>query len=179
VLIVSNSAGTKIDAGEIQAESVSHHLAVPVLRHSTPKPGYACISSIRAYFSSLRRPIRDDELIVVGDRVFTDVVLAKRMSKPVIQQNVHSDKVNSATLSNERRQSLGGPLSILTIDVFKKESMVMRFVEKQLMGAVERWTEGREDISDWSRRFVREPPRIEPSKPPSIVSKLLSRFSRA
>ncbi|KIJ15571.1 hypothetical protein PAXINDRAFT_29563, partial [Paxillus involutus ATCC 200175] len=79
VLIVSNSVGTKHDPGEIQAESVSHYLSVPVLRHNSPKPAYSCINAIRAYFSTLRVPIKDEELVVVGDRVFTDVVMANRM----------------------------------------------------------------------------------------------------
>ncbi|KAH0829104.1 hypothetical protein J3R83DRAFT_2570 [Lanmaoa asiatica] len=81
VLIVSNSAGTKHDTGQVQAESVSHHLSVPVLRHNSPKPAYSCIKSIRTYFSTLRDPIKDEELVIVGDRIFTDVVMAKRMRR--------------------------------------------------------------------------------------------------
>ena len=62
-----------------QSESVSHHLQVPVLSHKVFKPSYSCINAIRTYFSSLRRPVFDDELIVVGDRIFTDIVMANRM----------------------------------------------------------------------------------------------------
>jgi len=40
VLIVSNSAGTRNDAGLLQAESVSRHLGVPVLLHAVKKPGW-------------------------------------------------------------------------------------------------------------------------------------------
>ncbi|KAM0750311.1 hypothetical protein T439DRAFT_326272 [Meredithblackwellia eburnea MCA 4105] len=51
VLVVSNSAGTRKDSLLLQAESVSRNLQVPVLVHSTPKPGYSCARSIRTYFS--------------------------------------------------------------------------------------------------------------------------------
>ncbi|KAJ8453727.1 hypothetical protein ONZ51_g13437 [Trametes cubensis] len=81
VLIVSNTAGSHLDIGSIEAESVSHHLSAPVLRHSALKPSYACINAVRAYFASLPRPVRDDELVVVGDRLFTDVVMANRMAR--------------------------------------------------------------------------------------------------
>lgn len=62
-----------------QSESVSHHLQVPVLHHKSFKPAYSCINTIRSYFSNLHRPISDDELIIIGDRIFTDVVMANRM----------------------------------------------------------------------------------------------------
>ncbi|KAG9316266.1 hypothetical protein JVU11DRAFT_2294 [Chiua virens] len=50
-----------------------------VLRYNAPKPVYACIGSIRGYFSTLKVPVKDEELVVVGDRIFTDVVMANRM----------------------------------------------------------------------------------------------------
>ncbi|KAG9316267.1 mitochondrial PGP phosphatase-domain-containing protein [Chiua virens] len=119
--LVSNSAGTKHDAGQVQAESVSYHLSVPVLRHNAPKPAYACIGSIRAYFSTLKVPVKDEELVVVGDRIFTDVVIANRM----------------------HRRSGGGPLAVWTTGVWQRESMVMRWFEKQVVEMVARWTESK------------------------------------
>ena len=84
VVVVSNSAGTRqLDAGAIQAEAVGHALGVPVLCHAALKPSYSCIKDIRAYFAGLPKPVRDDELVVVGDRVFTDVVMARRMKGPL------------------------------------------------------------------------------------------------
>ncbi|KAL0955749.1 hypothetical protein HGRIS_001964 [Hohenbuehelia grisea] len=119
VLIVSNSAGTHLDAGEIQAESVTHHLGVPVLRHPSMKPAYSCIKLIRNYFATLPKPIKDDELIVVGDRIFTDVIMANRM----------------------RTSHVDGPLAVWTTGVWHKESMLMRWMEKGLVSLVAKYSE--------------------------------------
>ncbi|KIP08684.1 hypothetical protein PHLGIDRAFT_29464 [Phlebiopsis gigantea 11061_1 CR5-6] len=113
VLIVSNSAGTRLDPGELQAESVTYYLSAPVLRHKVFKPSYSCISSIRKYFTSLPTPIRDDELIIVGDRIFTDIVMANRMAH--------------------------GPLSIWTSGVWQREATAMRWLEKGLMQGIQRY----------------------------------------
>ncbi|KAH8120609.1 mitochondrial PGP phosphatase-domain-containing protein [Phellopilus nigrolimitatus] len=136
ILIVSNSAGTRLDSGGIQAESVSHRLGVSVLRHGTLKPGYSCIRDIRAYFTSLKHPVSDKELFVVGDRIFTDVVLANRMrSSENRVQKASSDVNTKALVSNEP----DGPLSIFVDKVWKKEAMVMRFLEKKIVHIIERY----------------------------------------
>jgi len=122
VLVVSNSAGTpQCDAGGIQAESISHYLQVPVLRHNTPKPGYSCIQGVRNYFASLPTPVKDDELVVIGDRIFTDIVMANRM---------------------KARDGKRGPLAIWTSGVWTKESMGMRWIEKKLSEAMVKYTDG-------------------------------------
>jgi Mitochondrial PGP phosphatase len=65
-------------------------------------------------------PPRDSELIIVGDRIFTDIVLANRMrSNP----------------------SPPGPLAIWTTRVWKKEGTFMRWIEGRLVRAVEAWSE--------------------------------------
>ena len=59
---------------------MSHKLGVPVLRHPNLKPSYKTISAIQEYFSTLSQPINDQKkLIVIGDRVMTDVVIANRI----------------------------------------------------------------------------------------------------
>ena len=125
---------------------MSHHLSVPVLRHPALKPSYSCISSIRAYFASLPRPVRDDELIVVGDRVFTDTVLANRMARyQRVTQRSPASHISSAASSAEKlskeldtsapspvAQPLAsarmrvGPLAILTTAVWERDSRVLR-----------------------------------------------------
>ncbi|KAG2104055.1 HAD phosphatase [Suillus discolor] len=164
IIIVSNSAGTKFDAGGIQAESVSFHLSVPVLRHNTLKPGYSCIASIRTYFSSLRIPIPDDELVVVGDRIFTDVIMANRMRFGFA----------SSASDASARVRIGGPLAIWTDGVWQKESMVMRWAEKRLVDLVRKWARHGETSSVGTNIFVRELPLPEPRKTGSALTKILN-----
>ena len=65
--------------------------------------------------------MKDDELVVIGDRVFTDVVMANRMKS---------------------RDNGEGPLAIWTSGVWTKEAMGMRWIEKKLVEAVTRYTNG-------------------------------------
>ncbi|KAJ7496822.1 mitochondrial PGP phosphatase-domain-containing protein [Mycena latifolia] len=149
VLIVSNSAGSSSDPGGIQAESVKRSLQGPVLFHSTPKPGYSCIHAIRRYFSSLHTPVRAEQLIIVGDRVFTDVVLANRLRKMergsglihlcfrcAFERSGTVGKENDAGSSHRSVES--GPLAIWTTGVWKREATIMRWCEKKLVGIVQR-----------------------------------------
>ncbi|KAG8707253.1 hypothetical protein FRC09_001936 [Ceratobasidium sp. 395] len=132
VLVVSNSAGTSDDPLGIQAESLSHNLGVPVLRHMRKKP--ACGDEILAYYRRLQerssassnpvsqvyqsaprlddRPDLNEELnpdlglitsgppppptvsqtlptpptpprlLVIGDRLATDILLARSLPSP-------------------------------------------------------------------------------------------------
>ncbi|KAI0919405.1 hypothetical protein AcV7_006153 [Taiwanofungus camphoratus] len=162
VLLVSNSAGSHLDAGEIQAESVTHHLSVPVLRHPSPKPSYSCIASIRAYFTSLPAPIRDDELVVVGDRILTDVVIANRMAR------------RQSPSQLPRRT---GPLAVWTECVWQPDSTAMRWLEKGILRGVERWiVHGRSYEDDDYRRFVRSLPAVEQTAKEGLLKKMWSRF---
>ncbi|EPS42408.1 hypothetical protein H072_3560 [Dactylellina haptotyla CBS 200.50] len=95
LLVVSNSSGTldDKDGKEMyvktsidhrhkhldQALQLSQGLSVPVLRHNVKKPG--CIDEIIAHLRScpdvdLQSP---SEIAVVGDRLFTDVMMANMM----------------------------------------------------------------------------------------------------
>lgn len=123
VLVVSNSAGSSQDPGGIHAESVSHHLSVPVLYHRAPKPAYACITALRTYFASLPNPVKDAALVVVGDRIMTDVVMANRMHRAGMAGN-----------------GRGGPLAVWTSGVWERENMLLRWVEQCLVAGVRRWT---------------------------------------
>ena len=173
----------------IQAESVTYHLSAPVLRHKVFKPSYSCITSIRNYFSSLPKPVKDEELIVVGDRIFTDIVLANRMSRrrslPPPNQDIEKARPSSSGQAEpiETRATRTGPLSIWTTGVWQKESMKMRYLEKSFMQGIQRYIVaenglGHTDVS----RFMKELPPPSPTpdaKKNGLLSKVWGLLSRA
>ncbi|KAI4285470.1 MAG: hypothetical protein L6R38_000634 [Xanthoria sp. 2 TBL-2021] len=80
LLIVSNSAGTSSsDPFGTAASSLSSTTSIPVLQHSTKKPG--CGPQILQHFLNTpgSRVTSADQIAVVGDRLFTDVMLANLM----------------------------------------------------------------------------------------------------
>lgn len=172
---MSNSAGSHLDFGEIQAESVTHHLSAPVLRHISFKPSYSCISSIRAYFASLPKPVRDEELIVVGDRIFTDVVMANRMARRRSTISASPSFGNEKVVgleSEEGKPSIAGrhtmervgPLAVWTEGVWQRESLFMRWLERNVVRGVERWIVGGSGLHPHAERFIRHLP--APDVPP-------------
>ncbi|KAF2635270.1 HAD-superfamily phosphatase [Massarina eburnea CBS 473.64] len=79
LLIVSNTAGTSDDKGLAQAALLEKNTGVKVLQHSTKKPG--CKDEVLSYFkqqsdSDVTSP---SQIAVVGDRLFTDVMMANLM----------------------------------------------------------------------------------------------------
>lgn len=79
-MIVSNSSGTSsLDPTLSKAKLLTVNTGIPVLSHSTKKPG--CGTEIMDYF--LNNPetgvTRPDQIAVVGDRLSTDVVMANLM----------------------------------------------------------------------------------------------------
>ncbi|CAA7260517.1 unnamed protein product [Cyclocybe aegerita] len=186
VLIVSNSAGTYLDAGGIQSESVTYHLGVPVLFHKSFKPAYSCITAIRTYFSSLPNPIHDHELIVVGDRVFTDVVLANRIRMQSGKRRGLASSVDeqerSSTSDMEPQPLMGpsGPLAIWTTGVWEKESMLMRCLERSLVKYVERWsTPSSRELLDVNGFLKEDLTPAEPPRKAGVLELLTSRVRRA
>lgn len=77
LLIVSNSAGTLDDAGHKEAERLEKNTGVPVLRHNTKKPG--CYPEILSYFRDREIIDKPSQIAVVGDRLFTDMLMANMM----------------------------------------------------------------------------------------------------
>ncbi|KAL8760194.1 MAG: hypothetical protein Q9199_000216 [Rusavskia elegans] len=80
ILIVSNSAGTSSsDPFGTAASSLCSTTNIPVLQHSTKKPG--CGPQILQHFLTApgSRVTLADQIAVVGDRLFTDVMLANLM----------------------------------------------------------------------------------------------------
>ena len=151
----------------LQAESVTHHLSAPVLRHSSLKPSYSCIKNIRAYFSSLPRPVRDDELIIVGDRLLTDMVMANRMTRrrpQVPRQDATDEKaalVEESGCADVIYSERVGPLGVWTEGLWKREALALRALERGMLAGVERWLLKPQD-SAWreslQHRFVRPLP---------------------
>ncbi|KAI8978192.1 mitochondrial PGP phosphatase-domain-containing protein [Trametes punicea] len=182
VLIVSNTAGSHLDAGEIEAESVSHHLSAPVLRHTSLKPSYACIKSIRAYFASLPRPVRDEELVIVGDRLLTDVVMANRMSRRASSNPnpTGSEKTEVGGEEGLARPDRVGPLSVWTEGLWKRESLALRNLEQGMLKGAERWVLKPQEVA-WreslQHRFVKPLPVAEvQDRKEGWVRRLMRRF---
>ncbi|KAG6861699.1 hypothetical protein C0995_013268 [Termitomyces sp. Mi166 len=183
VLIVSNSAGTWLDPGGIQV-GLSSFSPSPS-SDGTFKPAYSCIATIRAYFSSLRFPIRDEELIVVGDRIFTDVVMANRMrrwkdSPGLLLMALTCGYEDGGAVGKEKEASQNrpqGPLSIWTTGIWQKDSRIMRWGEQKLVDLVRRWTHDSDHTIDPSR-FIKEVtiPETQSVKRNHILTALLAKF---
>lgn len=73
---MSNSAGTNDDTDHAQAAKLERDTGVTVLRHATKKPG--CHPEIMAYFAQ-HGITNASEIVVVGDRLFTDILMANMM----------------------------------------------------------------------------------------------------
>ncbi|KAM6502626.1 Mitochondrial PGP phosphatase domain containing protein [Amanita muscaria] len=184
VVIVSNSAGTWVDPGGIQSESVSYHLRVPVLSHRRFKPSYSCITDIRTYFSSLRFPIRDEELVIVGDRIFTDIIMANRMRCWKPRQSIFSlaascafEKEGAIETEQEVKEVAQanpcGPLAIWTTGVWEREAMIMRCAEKWTVQAVQRYSKPKQGQVLDTAKFLKPIP--EPPKKTSIIDRILDK----
>lgn len=74
---MSNSAGTNDDKNHAQAIKIEQETGVKVLRHSTKKPG--CHEEIMEYFYKHKVVQNLLEVAVVGDRLFTDMLMANMM----------------------------------------------------------------------------------------------------
>ncbi|KAA1470429.1 HAD-superfamily phosphatase [Dentipellis sp. KUC8613] len=178
VLIVSNSAGTHLDPGGLQAESVSYNLGVPVLFHKTMKPSYGCARSTLSYFASLPRPLSPHELVIIGDRIFTDVVLSKRIGQPTsiwqrIASRIRLSKSGPppplpAAEDEKALVKVGGePLAVWTTGVWKREGMAMRWGETKLVQAMESWMpDAAERRSFLETQFVKPPVEVKEEELP-------------
>lgn len=100
VLIVSNSAGTNDDIGHSQAQILEKRTGVPVLRHSTKKPG--CSQEIMEYFRNNNVCQDPSEVAVVGDRLFTDMIMANMMGATGVWVSVGVKQSESLICKIER-----------------------------------------------------------------------------
>lgn len=77
LLIVSNTAGSNDDVNYQQAKLIEKETGVTVLRHSTKKPG--CYREILSYFHENKIIKEPSEIAVMGDRLFTDIMMSNLM----------------------------------------------------------------------------------------------------
>ena len=137
------------------------------------KPSYSTVNDIRAYFASLPAPLAPRNLVVVGDRIFTDTVLAKRLGHPptVFSRIAHRLRLSSPSATNEAaydlekaQERVDGPLAVWTTGVWQRESMLFRWSESKLVRVVERLApEARAIREENERRFVIPPVVPEPT----------------
>lgn len=124
ILLVSNSAGSSSDPQGLGAESVSSHLGVPVLCHTTKKPGSACVRQVVEHFQSLslRRaePALPLHVLVVGDRISTDMVFSHRIARQLREADQRAQCTSILTTQ------LWGRESLFTTALRALESSVLR-----------------------------------------------------
>lgn len=78
LLIVSNSSGTASDKGHVEADILGRNTGIKVLRHDTKKPG--CHAEIMDFFRKEGTGVTEEsQVAVVGDRLFTDMLMANMM----------------------------------------------------------------------------------------------------
>lgn len=100
LLIVSNSAGTNDDQEHQQARILEKRTGVPVLRHTTKKPG--CHEEIMQYFKQQGVCQNPAEVAVIGDRLFTDMIMANIMGAKGVWISVGVFQSNSLICKIER-----------------------------------------------------------------------------
>jgi phosphatidylglycerophosphatase GEP4 len=117
----------------------------------------------------------------VGDRVFTDVVMANRMRGGIGFNNMTHTftgrKTEPICQGSEPCQPTG-PLAIWTTDVWEKEAMGMRYLERKLVEVVQRWAKNAKGDGPDTTRFVREFVKLEPSSTGGMMAGLFRRMRR-
>lgn len=127
-----------------QAESLSNHLGVPVLIHNNPKPANSVVKAIEKYFGGFplpnsnlaakiiiptksihpTRPHSVPKLLVIGDRISTDLILASRL------------RLRLGSVVHDGGEVLG----VLTDRIWSSESFgtrFMRWVEVRMSAGIE------------------------------------------
>lgn len=100
LLIVSNTAGSNDDKALKGSKIIETNTGVHVLRHSTKKPG--CHQEIMQYFRDNKIAGKPDEIAVIGDRLFTDIMMANLMNSCGIWLKYGVVKSNNPLMMFER-----------------------------------------------------------------------------
>lgn len=99
IVIMSNSAGTKDDKNHEDAKNIESTLRINVLRHNRKKPGG--ISEVKKYFGC--DPV---ELVMFGDRIFTDVVFGNRYGMLTIHTALLTEEGDNTAAAKVRKYEL-------------------------------------------------------------------------
>lgn len=104
ILIVSNTAGSKSDHSLKEAKLLGEKTGVTVFRHLVKKPG--CHQEIYDYFVENKIVERPGEVAVIGDRLFTDIMMSNMMGSHGIWLKYGVKKSNNPLMIFERFLSL-------------------------------------------------------------------------
>ena len=129
-----------------------------------------------------------NELIVVGDRIFTDVVMANRMARKQAvpsngtPQDIPASEKSQQTTASSKQERVG-PLSIWTTGVWEREAMPMRFLEKSFTEAIRRHVVAENGVrvlgGDVTKFVKPEPAKEAPPTPrPGLASRIWQRIRR-
>jgi phosphatidylglycerophosphatase GEP4 len=114
--------------------------------------------------------------------------MANRMKSPGWMEHVQSfvgslrspktnEKVATQAVGSTQSMTTHGPLAIWTTGVWKREAMAMRFAEKTLLEAVQKWVKPPRDSQEIdTRRFIRELPPPPPPPKVGLLQKLMARI---
>lgn len=94
--VLSNSAGTQDDIGNYDAITIEKLLGITVIRHKRKKP--SCIKDVRKYFDC--EPV---DLVICGDRVFTDIVFGNRYGMLTILTDIFTEDGDNLAAVKARR----------------------------------------------------------------------------
>ncbi|MDO8481448.1 MAG: YqeG family HAD IIIA-type phosphatase [Nanoarchaeota archaeon] len=89
VAIFSNHAGTADDFDYATAKAIEKSLGIAVIRHKKKKP--AGMEEVEAFFNC-----RPEEIIVIGDRLFTDIAFGNRYGCHTILVNPLTKRYENA-----------------------------------------------------------------------------------
>lgn len=161
VLLVSNSAGSCSDPQALAAENVSSNLGIPVLCHAAKKPSSQCARQVVEHFLSLALRRADSSrtpplhILVIGDRITTDMVFAQRMAQCLTKME-----------SDERHARC---TSILTKQLWGREGLgtrCLRVIESSVLRQLVRI--GIPPGGSWHQRGYRMPSELEPWVVPAV-----------
>jgi len=97
--IMSNSAGTKDDKNYEDAETIRQALGISVLVHQDKKPGG--FNDVQPYFGC-----KPHELVMIGDRMFTDIVFGNRYGLYTIHVGLLTKEGDLGAMAKARQYEL-------------------------------------------------------------------------